>query len=76
MKTDAPPRTVPSESTTRDRLTHIVRDREKVRRAMVEGFPVEALCGKVWVPRRWKPADGVRCQVCEALSRQWYPHSP
>jgi len=59
-----------------DRLRHIVTDRDKVRQAMVEGTPVTALCGKVWVPRRWKPRDTQLCVVCEGLARRQYPSLP
>jgi len=59
-----------------DRLSHIVMDREKVRQAMVERTPVEALCGKRWVPRRWKPRDTIRCAVCDSLARRIYPVGP
>jgi hypothetical protein len=41
-------------------------DKNKVMQAMVEGTPVRALCGKVWVPSR----DGTRfpvCPVCKDL---------
>lgn len=72
--TQAP--TVDRESLTRDRLTHIVKDRDKVRLAILEGFPVRALCGKIWAPTRWKPADGLRCQVCDMLARRDYPATP
>ena len=64
------------ESTTSDRLTHIVQDRDQVRRALLEGLPVRALCGRIWVPKRWKPADGLRCRVCDDLARNVYPVGP
>ena len=60
-----------------DRLIHIVMDRDKVREAMRYGFPVKALCGKRWVPRRWKPKDGLRCEVCATLAaRQRFGYHP
>jgi len=59
-----------------DKLTHIVDDRDKVREAMYYGFPVKALCGKRWVPTRWKPRNGLRCEVCEQLARLRYPVTP
>lgn len=68
--------TVSREATTTDRMSHIVQDRDKVRRALLEGLPVRALCGKVWVPKRWKPADTVRCCVCDDLARRVYPVGP
>ncbi len=66
----------PDRTRDRDRLVHIVDDRDKVREAMHYGFPVKALCGKRWVPRRWKPRGGLRCQVCADIARQRYPVGP
>lgn len=78
--TERPPshlgRTERTPSRDDDRLTHIVNEREKVREAMYYGFPVEALCGKRWVPRRWKPKGGVRCRVCDDIARKRYPVTP
>lgn len=71
VPTDA--KSVQRESTTHDRLKHYCLDREKVRRAIVERTPVEALCGKVWVPTRWQPADAQRCAVCVDLLARIYP---
>lgn len=68
--------TVVREATTRDRLTHIVKDRGKVRQAIIEQTPVIALCGKCWVPTRWKPAGTLRCQVCDMLAMRMYPATP
>lgn len=42
-----------------DRFAHYVREAD-LTRAYVEGSPVKALCGKVWVPSR----DPERYQVC------------
>jgi hypothetical protein len=67
---------VDRETTTRDRLSHIVEDRHKVRQAMIARFPVKALCGAVFVPTRWKPADFLKCQVCDMLARRRYPAAP
>lgn len=64
------------ETTTSDRLTHIVQDRDRVRTAMIEQTPVVALCGRVWVPSRWKPAGGLRCRVCADLAASLYPFGP
>jgi hypothetical protein len=44
-----------------ERQSHIVRNPAKLTEAMVLGTPVEALCGKVWVPTR----DPKRYPVCE-----------
>ncbi len=43
----------------RERFSHYV-PREKLMQAMVEGTPVRALCGKLWVPSR----DPERFPVC------------
>ena len=42
-----------------ERLSHYA-DKAKLMQAMVEGTPVKALCGKVWVPSR----DPNRFPVC------------
>jgi hypothetical protein len=42
-----------------ERFSHYV-PREKLMQAMVEGTPVRALCGKLWVPSR----DPERFPVC------------
>ncbi len=71
------PTSVLSEETKdEDRLAHLVRDRERTRAAVLHGFPVEALCGKRWVPRRFQPKDRLLCVVCRDLARQMYPHVP
>lgn len=55
-----------------DRFTHIIlRDRNKgasvkVTEAMVEGVPVRALCGKLWVPSR-DPLRFPLCPDCERI---------
>lgn len=43
----------------RERFSHYV-PREKLTQAMVDGTPVRALCGKLWVPSR----DPERFPVC------------
>ncbi len=47
-----------------DRFAHYVR-RSDAARAYVEGTPVRALCGKVWVPSR----DPSRFPVCPDCAR-------
>jgi len=42
-----------------ERLSHYA-PKDKVMQAMIEGTPVKALCGKVWVPTR----DPNRFPVC------------
>ena len=47
-----------------DRFAHYVRKRDQMR-AYVDGRPVVALCGKVWVPHR----DPDRYPVCPACAK-------
>ena len=42
-----------------ERLSHYA-DKDKIMEAMVNGTPVRALCGKVWVPTR----DPQRFPIC------------
>lgn len=43
-----------------------------VMRARFEGFPVEALCGYVWIPN--KQATGLPvCPECEEISKNYNP---
>jgi hypothetical protein len=49
-----------------ERFSHYV-PRDKLMAAMVEGTPVIALCGKVWVPSR----DPQRFPVCPACREKW-----
>lgn len=51
--------TSPEEEGDHDRFAHYVRKSDAAR-AYVEGVPVRALCGKVWVPSR----DPSRYPVC------------
>ncbi|NCG25578.1 MAG: DUF3039 domain-containing protein [Actinobacteria bacterium] len=48
-----------------DRFAHYVRKADATR-AAVEGAPVRALCGKVWVPNR-DPAKYPVCQECTKI---------
>lgn len=49
-----------------ERLAHYV-PKGKLMAAMVEGTPVVALCGKVWVPSR----DPERFPVCPECKERW-----
>lgn len=54
-----------------DKLSHYVRKADIVK-AQVEGVPVQAVCGKVWLPTR----DGERfpvCPDCKAIYEQMRP---
>lgn len=58
--------TVPrTEDGDHDRFAHYV-PKDKLNRALVEGEPVRALCGKIWVPSR-DPERYPVCPTCEEL---------
>lgn len=62
------PRTTPRPSTDdgdHDRFAHYV-PKDKLTQALVEGTPVRALCGKVWVPSR-DPDRYPVCPTCKEL---------
>jgi len=48
-----------------DRFAHYVRKADIVR-SNVEGVPVQALCGKVWIPNR-DPDKYPVCPTCKEL---------
>lgn len=48
-----------------DRFAHYV-DKSKVTQAYIEGTPVRALCGKVWVPTR-NPDRYPVCPTCQEI---------
>jgi hypothetical protein len=49
-----------------ERFSHYV-PKDKLTEAMIEGTPVVALCGKVWVPSR----DPQRFPVCPECKEIW-----
>jgi hypothetical protein len=49
-----------------ERFSHYV-PKDKLMEAMVEGTPVIALCGKVWVPSR----DPQKYPVCPECKERW-----
>ena len=49
-----------------ERFSHYVA-KDKLTEAMVEGTPVVALCGKIWVPSR----DPQRYPVCPTCKEIW-----
>ncbi|MGH3412491.1 MAG: DUF3039 domain-containing protein [Marmoricola sp.] len=59
-------RTLPTEDGDHERFSHYVA-KEKLTDAMVNGTPVIALCGKVWVPSR----DPQRFPVCPECKEIW-----
>ena len=48
-----------------DRFAHYV-DKDEITKALVDGLPVIALCGKVWVPSR-DPKKYPICPTCKEL---------
>lgn len=48
-----------------ERFAHYVRD-DRIMKSMVEGTPVVALCGKVWVPVR-NPDNFPLCPTCKEI---------
>ena len=48
-------------------VAHIVKDPGKVAQAYIDGTPIEALCGHVWVPS--KSVKGLPvCQMCKEMA--------
>lgn len=56
-----------------ERFAHYV-DKGEAMRAMVEGTPVIALCGKKWVPSR-DPEKFPICPTCKELYGTYSPDS-
>lgn len=59
----APQHTDPTLDGDHDRLTHIVPGKANLTEALVNGTPVRALCGKIWVPGR-DPQRYPLCGTC------------
>lgn len=76
VEPEAPPVPKTQRGDNRDRLKHVVMDRDKTREAILMRTPVTALCGKTWVPSRWSPSDAMRCLVCDELARAIYFRPP
>ncbi|MFC4336405.1 DUF3039 domain-containing protein [Salininema proteolyticum] len=51
-----------------ERFSHYV-PREKLMQAMLDGIPVKALCGKMWVPTR-DPERFPICPTCKEIFEQ------
>lgn len=49
-----------------DLITHVA-PRSAIRRSRLTGTPVQALCGKVWVPQHYEPHQFEVCEVCMDL---------
>lgn len=63
-ETDIRPETTDSDGD-HDRFSHYVKKGDIVR-ANIEGVPVRALCGKVWIPNR-DPNRYPVCKTCEEI---------
>lgn len=50
-----------------ERFAHYVWPKDKLMQALVEGTPVQALCGKVWVPSR-DPSRFPICPTCKEIA--------
>ena len=48
-----------------DRFAHYV-EKDEITKALIDGLPVIALCGKVWVPSR-DPDKYPICPMCKEL---------
>ncbi len=59
-------RTRPTDDGDHERLSHYV-PKDKLMEGMINGTPVVALCGKVWVPSR----DPERYPVCPECKEIW-----
>ncbi len=57
-----------------ERFSHYA-PKDKIMQAMIEGTPVRALCGKVWVPSR-DPKRFPVCPECKELYDQKIPDQP
>ena len=64
-KTELEPPAVDLEPGDSERFSHYART-EDITRAYIEGTPVIALCGKVWVPNR-DPSRFPLCPECKRL---------
>lgn len=59
-------RTQPTDNGDHERLSHYV-PKDKLMDAMINGTPVVALCGKVWIPSR----DPQKFPVCPECKQIW-----
>ncbi len=66
-------RTTPLEDGDHERLSHYV-PKAKLTEAMVNGTPVVALCGKVWVPSK-NPEKYPVCPECKEIWESLNPGS-
>lgn len=64
-------RTTPLEDGDHERFSHYV-PKAKLVKAMINGTPVVALCGKVWVPTR-NPEKFPVCPECQEIWESFNP---
>jgi hypothetical protein len=55
------------------KVAHIIYDKSSVTAAYIEGTPVTAFCGKVFVPSR-DPKSLARCEPCIEAYREFFGH--
>ena len=53
-----------------DRFAHYV-DKNEITEAVINGWPVIALCGKIWVPSR-DPDKYPVCPLCDQIYKQLF----
>lgn len=68
---DTTPETV--EPGDHERLSHYAK-KDDIMRAMVEGMPCRALCGKYWIPTR-DPEKFPVCKTCQEILDKFWPQS-
>ena len=59
------------ETTEPGKVAHIIYDKSTVTAAYIEGTPVTAFCGKVFVPSR-DPKSLPRCEPCIEAYREFF----
>lgn len=68
---DTTPETV--EPGDHEKLSHYAK-KDDIMRAMVEGTPCRALCGKYWIPTR-DPEKFPVCPTCQEILDKFWPQS-
>lgn len=63
------PQTSDPDLDSEDRVAHLIAGADKVTTAYIEGTPVEALCGQVFVPSR-DPEQYPVCQGCTDIAKE------
>ena len=59
------PEVVPTDEGDHDRFSHYA-NKDKIMQSAIEGTPVVALCGKVWIPSR-DPQKYPTCPTCKDI---------